>query len=237
MAKRIPEPSISVRTPHYEISDQTAMTKARRLMKELKEYAGVKTFEKNFVAMGFRPDLSPTRRWQAVLKMPAARDDLFGAWYDKKGQIMARPDPKKTDSVQLWFLASKTPPIGATDDSWTALNLMMVALRRREVLNPQTAINQLGTVIPLVKVTLHALQRMIQRGFVLTEREEISFSQLLECLVQVWAFADDRYHEERVLPAEYKIQHGGAIFVIKAKENYFSGEVSMTLVTMLPPKK
>jgi TPP-dependent indolepyruvate ferredoxin oxidoreductase alpha subunit len=112
----------------------------------------------------------------------------------------------------------------------------MVALGRREILNPQTAVNQLGTVIPLVRVTLHALQRMIQRGFVLTENEEISFSQLLECLVQVWARADHHYYEEGVLPVEYKIEYEGAIFVIKAHEDY-QGDVAMTLVTMLPTKK
>jgi hypothetical protein len=236
MAKRIPEPTITFTTPTYAISDHTAMNKARRLMKELKEYAGVKTFEQNFITVGFRPDVSPTKRWQAILKMPKIRDDLFGAWYDKKGQIMARPDPKKTATVQLWFLASNTPPIGATDDSWTSLSLTMVALGRREILNPQTAVNQLGTVIPLVRVTLHALQRMIHRGFVLTENEEISFSQLLECLVQVWARADHHYYEEGVLPAEYKIEYEGAIFVIKAHEDY-QGDVAMTLVTMLPTKK
>jgi hypothetical protein len=70
-------------------------------MKAMKEYAGVKTFEQNFITVGFRPDVSPTKRWQAILKMPKIRDDLFGAWYDKKGQIMARPDPKKTATVQL----------------------------------------------------------------------------------------------------------------------------------------
>jgi len=77
---------------------------------------------------------------------------------------------------------------------------------------------------------------MIQRGFVLTENGEISFMQLLECLMQVWVHADERYREECALPAEYKIEYEGAIFVIKAAEDYW-GQVAMTLVTMLPPKK
>jgi len=235
MPKRIPEPTIKVSTPEYEISDNTAMIKAQRLMKELKAYGTAKNFAQKCAEVGFQEGLSPTRRWRAILKMPQLREDLLGAWYDRKGQLMLKPDPKKTATVQLWFLASNTPPIGATDDSWTALFLTMISLQRREFLNPQTANHQPGTVINLVKVTLHALQRMIQRGFVLTEKGEISFIQLLECLTQVWAIADDRYREEGTLPAEYKIDYQGAIFVVKASEDYW-GKIAMTLVTMYPGK-
>jgi|AntDeeMinimDraft_5_1070356.scaffolds.fasta_scaffold01779_4 hypothetical protein len=236
MAKRIPAPTITFSTPKYKISNDTAVIKARRLMKELKEYGGAKNFEKNCAAIGFTPDASPTRRWQAILKMPKHRGDLFGAWYDKGDQIMIKPDPKKTTTVRFWFLASNTPPIEATDDTWTALFLTMAVMRRREFLNPQTVNNQTGIAFTLIKVTLHSLQRMIQRGFVLTENGEISFMQLLECLMQVWVHADERYREECALPAEYKIEYEGAIFVIKAAEDYW-GQVAMTLVTMLPPKK
>jgi len=46
MAKRIPAPTITFSTPKYKISNDTAVIKARRLMKELKEYGGAKNFEK-----------------------------------------------------------------------------------------------------------------------------------------------------------------------------------------------
>ena len=66
MPKRIPEPTIKVSTPEYEISDNTAMIKAQRLMKELKAYGTAKNFAQKCAEVGFQEGLSPTRRWRAT---------------------------------------------------------------------------------------------------------------------------------------------------------------------------
>ncbi|WP_166256375.1 hypothetical protein [Marinobacter salicampi] len=48
-----------------------------------------------------------------------------------------------------------------------------------------------------------------------------------------WDAATDLYNEQTSFPAEFRVEHLGATFVVKAEAE----TATMALVTMLPPKK
>lgn len=232
MTKTIPEPETTLSTPEYAISDHTAALKARRLMTELKEYASSENWAKTNAELGLNGNISNTRRWRKILNMPRSRKDISGSWLDHKGNVMARPDPKKTAEVVVRILAANTRPGNQGGEDERQLYLGTMKFRRNEILRPGRLDKQLGGTYKALRVSFHALQRMVQRGYGLSNDGEIRYRALLDCLASVWEVAYQRFEKETSFPAEYRVEHESAVFVVKV-DNAGS---EMDLVTMLPPK-
>ncbi|WP_166256378.1 hypothetical protein [Marinobacter salicampi] len=245
MGKRVPEPAMKLSVPPYEISDHTAAIKARRLMAKLTDYATADNWGRKNVAMGLNNESSPTRRWKTILNMPKLRNDLLGGWFDRHGRPMPKPDPKTTAKVMVWMLASTKKRIGYMDGDNvfgvvegedSVLFLAGFIFSRNEIRRPDEMGRQVGTAVVMLQVTFHAIQRMIQRGYALTEDGELGYIDLLNCLAYVYSNAKASYEADKSLPATYRVEHEGAVFIVQAKMGR-NNEEDMTLVTMLPPKK
>lgn len=233
MTKKIPEPETTLATPEYDISDHTAALKARRLMAELKEYASSENWAKTNASLGLAGNISNTRRWRKILNMPRSRKDISGAWFDHKGNMMERPDPKKTAEVLVRILAATSPSGNGDSAQDRELYLGTMKFRRNEILRPGRLDEQLGGAYKALRVSFHALQRMIQRGYGLSKDGELRYRALLDCLASVWEDAYQRFEIETSFPAEYRVEQEGAVFVVKVD----NASTEMDLVTMLPPKK
>lgn len=233
MSAIIPEPDSTLATPEYEISDHTAALKASRLMQELKDYASPENWHKTLKELGFNQGITNTRRWRRVLKLPQTRKDVIAACLDRNGQVMERPDPKRTAEVMVWLLSSATPEGESSNGSENDLYLSVIGFKRSEVLHPEKTDYMVGASRTMLKISFHALQRMIQRGYGLTKTGTISYRELLRCLTGVWCEACNHRTEKTTLPATFKVEYRGAIFIVKLNEE----DNEMALVTMLPPKK
>ena len=205
MYKKIPEPKTALATPEYVISDHTAALKARRLMTELKEHASAENWARTNTQLRVKKGISNTRRWRRTLQMPRTRDDILGAWVDGNGEFMRRPDPKKTAEVIIWILAAgaTSGKINSAPDA--ELYLAWISFKRSEVLHPEKVGHKVGPANTMLRITLHAIQRMIQRGYGLTDKGEISYIVLLDCLLMVWQKGRRLLDQETSFPAEYRV--------------------------------
>ena len=234
VTRKIPEPSTSMSTPGYAISDQTAALKAGRLMQELKDYASPQNWLHSLGELGFREGISDTRRWRKILRLPQTRKDVIAACLDRNGNVMERPDPKKTAEVMVWLLTASTSdredPEHASENQ---LYLSVIGFKRSEVLHPEKIDYMVGAPRRMLKVSFHAVQRMIQRGYGLTKTGDVSYQELLLCLTGIWGVGFKLRSEQTTFPATLKAVYEDTIFVIKVDDEV----KEMALVTMLPPKK
>jgi hypothetical protein len=233
----MPEPSITLATPTFEVSDYIARAKTKRLMDELYAHGNEQTWHRINRDLGITAGKSQKKKWDVILELPNSRKDVIGTWLDKDGDQMPQSHPKKTAEVMVFMLAVGTPnKIGEepVDDADKALYLSSTSYERRDVLHPErTPSENRGMVFTLLKVTFHSLQRIMQRGYALSDQGEISYKRLLELLFCVWADADDECDLLTDRPATLKLAFAEAIFVVKVPE----GSGSLDLVTVLPPNK
>ncbi|MBU2952177.1 hypothetical protein [Marinobacter sp. F3R08] len=232
MGKWFIDPPMKMIVPAYEISDQTAAIKARRLMDEVLNYATPDNLDKSLEDMGMSSDRSGTRRWKILLTLPARRRDLLGVWLDGKGRSMERPDPKKTRTLLLIMLVSSD--LVSVREGSGKLFLSSILFERNQILRAYTSGIKAGKTSAMLTVTLHALQRMIQRGAALTDNGELSYVDLLNHLTNVFVLAQKRFLADKTL-LEHRIEFAGGTFVVRAGESG-QGKSELTLVTMLPPK-
>lgn len=218
-------------TPEYEISDHTAAIKARRLIAQLSDYASEDNWHRINERLGVKPDAHPKKRWRAILKLPLKRNDVIGFWADKNGLPMRWPDEKKTDEVLIMMLAAGEPK--TPEEPEEGLYLAYMVYDRSHVLKPQRPGNQISRVNTLLKVTFHVIQRLVQRGRVLSIDGEISYMRLLKLLGEIQNLAEEEYDKQTTLPAEFKLEFMNSTFVVKAT----SDTATMTLVTMYPSTK
>lgn len=233
MYKKIPEPKTALVTPKYEISDHTAALKTRRLMQELKGYATAENWISTLRQLGLKAGISNTRRWRRVLKLPYTRKDVIAACLDRNGDLMDQPDPKETAEVMVWLLTAAPPEDESDDSPNTDLYLSVIGFKRSEVLHPEKAKDPVGAPRTMLKVSFHALQRMIQRGYGLSVEGELSYLELLFCITGIWGAANNEMPEKPTHQVSIKVEYKGATFVLKMD----TGDTEMTLVTMLSPKK
>lgn len=237
MARRLPKPAITLTTPTFEISDSTAYIKAQRLMKELKTHANQQNWLRTNQQLGVQKERSQSKKWRALLDLPRKRQDIIGIWLDKAGRPMERPDPKRTAELVIFMLAAATPHMQGEDpvaDGKEELFFSAATYNRTAVLYPDRGPkDDRGLLYSLMKISFHSLQRMIQRGYGLSEDGEISYQRLLHVIDSVWDDATDLYEQQEIFPAEFKLVFAEATFVVKA----FADTSTMDLVTVLPPKK
>ena len=224
----------AVKTAAYEISDETAAIKAKRLMNRLSKHATPENFLKTSERYGLRKGASPTKQWQAVLKMAMRRDDVIACLYDAKMRRLEKPDPKRTKEVVMFLLAQADGFV--TDDEGErqadGLYLGYLSFPRSAMLNPErTSAEDIGALYVMMRVTLHALQRLIQRGHAISKDGEISYQDLLTILLNVGCEAKNRMEQQSEFPATVKVESIGTQFVVK--QNTPDG--AMALLTMLPP--
>lgn len=132
--KRIPEPTIALTPPAYEISDHTAAIKAGRLMGEMKEYGAADRWFRDCAAIRLKPDASNTRRWRAILQIPKVRDDIYRIWLNRKDRLMDKPDPKKTAEVAMMTLVSDSTSANKQQESRKELYLAVFSFIRGDFL-------------------------------------------------------------------------------------------------------
>jgi len=229
MGKQVPEPAIKLSAPDYEISDQTAAIKARRLMGNLMDYGTPENWLRTMQSFGIKPEMSSTRKWKAVLQLPRQRKDSIGYWLNKSGERMEKPHPKETSEVLLFQLITDR-----AGDGDSRLTLTTISLKRTNILSPQRRGSLDSKALAKMTVTFHVLQRMTQRGHALSSNGEISYLKLVEFFTQIWQSAADLCLDQpHSLPAKFEIEHEGAVFIVKAT-NIAS---AMALVTMLPVKR
>jgi hypothetical protein len=233
MAKTISEPDTFLSTPEYVISDQTAALKTDRLMRELIDYASPENWHRSLKELGFKEGISDTRRWRKILRLPQSRKDIVAACLDRNGEVMEWPDHRKTAEVMVWFLSSGTPEKEVEYARKNQLYLSVIGFKRSEVLHPEKVDYMVGASRTMLKVSFHALQRMIQRGYGLTRTEGVSYRELLLYLTGIWGAAIKHWTDETTFPATFHVEYKDTEFVIKVD---VEGK-EMTLVTMLPPKK
>ena len=119
---------------------------------------------------------------------------------------MMRPDPKKTAEVFIWMPASTKLNPKALGEEESAVYLSCIMFKRREILYPEKVDYKPGTAAILLRITLYAIQRMIQRGYALAEDGEISYSELLSCLGYIYSGAIEQYEVAPTLPAENRVK-------------------------------
>jgi hypothetical protein len=230
----MPKPDTPIRTPTFEVSDQTAAIKARRLMKALWADTSEESLNRREKEIGLFSK-SNTKRWRAVLRFPLRGKNVNGSWFNKAGEVMEKPDPKKTETVFITMLESGTFPgiIDGVECHVEGLFLVSQKYKRSHVLNPRQNIEIPGKSECLLQITFHALQRLIQRGFGLSFNGEIDHKVLIMLLFIVWNVALERHKKQKEFPATFKVEESGATFVVKA-ESYTT---TMTLVTMYSDNK
>lgn len=231
MIKRIQEPDLRLVSPTFEISDGTAAIKAKRLMNELKKLGEPEVWFQNCATLGLKANASNTRRWRAILDMPRRRSDVRGIWLDRNGNQMEKPDSRKTAEVAVATLLTDDPQSSQPNQSESELYLGLVNFQRKDFLRaPGHRISPSNAGL-ILHVSQHVLQRMIQRGFSLTETGEISYRGLIEFFLLIYAEARQKTKEIDQYPATFNVEIEGAVFVVKAPSDH---DV-MTLLTMLPP--
>lgn len=232
---KIPGLEPKVITPSFEISDSTAAIKAKRLMRALSERASADQWNEQLASMGIHPGISNTRMWRALLHLPAKSKDVIGSWYDQKNRLMDSPDPKKTISVVFVTLASCERGEETVEPGEEGLYLVFFTYERSRILNPNrsSAKRKLSKSGILLKVSLHVLQRLIQRGYGLSSAGEISYDLLLNYLYLVWldaATCRDELAEKKEVTESITVDFHGARFVVKTPDE----KGLMILATMLP---
>lgn len=237
----IPE-SFELLPPVCGISDETARIKASRLMNKLVELNDPEYWFKGVRSLGFREDVSDTKRWKAILRLPTVEKELIGFWLDRKNRQMERPDPKRTSRVLIVKLHAdeivRNTSQGRVNTGEEGLFLGSTCFQRSAILHPERAqsqqINQDSTMI-FMKITFHVLQRLFQRGYGLSEGGDVSYERLLKCLFDVW-LAGEFLFRKAPEDGQVIVPYGGLRFVL-CRRGCSNDEAPLDLVTVLPAKK
>ncbi|KAA1172794.1 hypothetical protein FWJ25_13350 [Marinobacter salinexigens] len=223
------------------ISDETAKLKASRLMNELMQYNDAENWLKGVSFLGFHEHASYTKRWRAILRLPIARKDLIGFWFDRKKQKMERPDPKRTNTVLLVKLYAdeliRKTAFGQEYNEGQGLYLGSTVLERSAILHPERSQSEQSiqdSTIIFMKITFHSLQRLLQRGYGLSDDGEVSYERLLTCLYEVWLEGELLFRKTSG-EAQVIVPYAGLRFVL-AKKSGANNDAPLDLITVLPPR-
>lgn len=207
------------------ISDETAMIKAKRYMEQLKEYGS----ESNWYAVskqyGLDINSTPSKQWKAILRLANTRKDARYLCFDAKGVQVAPTAKKKIRMVTSLNLAS--------DEYFEGVHLIYLRWHRSLTLRPRLDTPPFDAV-PILKITLHSLQRIFQRGYGITKDGELDYLHLTDVLIDVFAEA---FEEKTNGNADNKIivDIDSARCVVVCEE--LPPASPMTLVTVLPVRK
>jgi hypothetical protein len=221
--------------PAHEISDSTAAIKARRLMEQLTKSASVENWQTVIAELGLNEELSNTRLWKRPLFRSAKRNDMLCLWFDRRKQLMDKPDAKRTAEVMLLKISVVDESSEHYDPSYEGIYLAFQGVQRNVILNPQRRSDEDKGFMAgaLLKITFHVLQRIIQRGHGLADDGQISYYQLLNYLSFVWLTAEYQRVEHREFPVDLTVEYEGSRFIVHSPDK----RAPMTLITLLPKKK
>ena len=170
------------------ISDSTARIKAERLKREISAWSSSENWKKTIVSVGVRTDISPTKRWRNIISADKKQSHLLTHRFDKKGLRTETLDPKKISKVILYTLYDGEAKAVEEDGSTSSFEdclLACVSFDRTRSLNPRRSGSHDAEddTRALLRITRHALQRLFQRGFGLSQNGSIEYQNLLQLFI------------------------------------------------------
>jgi hypothetical protein len=154
-------------------------------------------------------------------------------------EMLKRDSPMRGNSVPLTFeeFVQSSDIFKDGEIYHTGLWFTLYSYERGKVLRPRRGEVQ-PRFYPVVKITLHAIQRYFQRGYELTDNGEITYRQLVEGLQMACYEAFGEMLDDLDLKS-YTLSYKEIQFVFKREEkNPLDGEgEAIALVTILPGKK
>lgn len=221
---------------NVSISDETAMIKARRFMDNLKSYSDLGNWAATSQRLGLNGQGTPKKAWETILRFNKTRKDSLVYCTDKTGNMAPASNPRKVSFVHVVNLLASGPAGLADDGSIVEYGLWLANLTftRSRVLRPRYGDSQ-PDVASLLKITMHSLQRIFQRGYGLTEDGELDYMHLTRLTVWLWQECVERYEGLPGSVDQITISASEAKFVVSRTGS--EPMSPMTLITVLPARK
>ena len=216
-----------------QISDTTAALKAEKLFKTVLHEKGQDTEIRAVLADRHGTLDSGIRLWHRILKLRELIPDSSVRFYDSNGQEHDEGHEKRTKAVLLTGLF-----VDQTNQSAQRLVLGSHLFKRSEFRNGSKGRGKL-ILTPMLYLTHHAVQRLFQRGYGMTDDGQVDIGEFTSLLSLVWgtfyeALTENyaKFGEEEIVGSKASIFCQGYEFVVGCESRF-----SISLITLMDAKR